>query len=49
MGLQKGGIIRRIKKNKSIHKKYPQFKELHNAVQFCFNEIAKKINGRLKM
>jgi hypothetical protein len=42
MGLQKGGIIRRIKKHKSIHKKYPQFKELHNAVHFCFNEIAKQ-------
>jgi len=42
MGLQKGGIIRRIKKNKSIHKTYTQFKELHNAVHFCFNEIAKQ-------
>ncbi len=43
MRLQKGGIIRiKIKQNKSSNKKNNQFRTLHKAVHFCFNEIAKQ-------
>jgi len=38
---QNGGLVKvRVKNNKSITKKNKDFNILHNAVHFCFNEIA---------
>jgi hypothetical protein len=40
---QNGGLVKvRVKNNKSITKKNKDFNILHNAVHFCFNEIAKQ-------